>query len=108
MTDTPNSTTPGTRERRPQRSDVLDLLGSGDGVCLDVGCGSGLYFDVLTVTGRTVVGLDQSADQLRIAQSRPRRILQGDAAALPFADCPPRQKPLTVRSSRVPGRVAAR
>jgi SAM-dependent methyltransferase len=68
-------------------ADVLDLLGSGDGLCLDLGCGSGLYFDVLTATGRTVVGLDQSADQLRIAQSRSRRILQGDAAALPFADC---------------------
>jgi ubiquinone/menaquinone biosynthesis C-methylase UbiE len=33
-----------------------------------------------------VVGLDRSADQLRIAQRRPRHVLQGDAAALPFAD----------------------
>ena len=67
-------------------ADVRDLLGSGSGLCLDLGCGSGLYFDVLTATGRTVVGLDRSADQLSIAQGRSRQIVQGDAAALPFAD----------------------
>ncbi len=67
--------------------DVLDLLGSGAGLCLDLGCGSGLYFDVLAATGRTIVGLDRSADQLRIAQARSRQIVQGDAAALPFRDC---------------------
>ena len=66
--------------------EVLDLLGPGDGLCLDLGCGSGLYFGVLAATGRTVVGLDRSADQLRIAQGRSRQIVQGDAAALPFAD----------------------
>jgi SAM-dependent methyltransferase len=67
-------------------ADVRDLLGPGAGLCLDLGCGSGLYFDVLTATGRTVVGLDRSADQLSIAQGRSRQIVQGDAAALPFAD----------------------
>lgn len=65
-------------------ADVLDLLGPGDGLCLDLGCGAGHYFDVLNATGRTVVGLDQSADQLRIAQRRFRQIVQADAAALPF------------------------
>ena len=54
-------------------ADVLDLLGPGAGLCLDLGCGSGLYFGVLAGTGRTVVGLDRSADQLRIAQRRSRR-----------------------------------
>jgi SAM-dependent methyltransferase len=67
-------------------ADVRDLLGSGGGLCLDLGCGSGLYFDVLAATGRTVVGLDRSADQLSIAQGRSRQVVQGDAAALPFAD----------------------
>jgi SAM-dependent methyltransferase len=66
--------------------DILELLGPGDGLCLDLGCGSGLYFDVLAATGRTVVGLDRSADQLRIARDRSRQIVRGDAAALPFAD----------------------
>lgn len=66
--------------------DVLDLFGPGDGPCLDLGCGSGHYFDVIARTGRTVVGLDYSADQLLFARSRSRRIVRGDAAALPFAD----------------------
>ena len=65
--------------------DILELLGPGDGLCLDLGCGSGQYFDVLAATGRTVVGLDRSADQLRIARGRSRQIVRGDAAALPFA-----------------------
>jgi SAM-dependent methyltransferase len=66
--------------------DVRELLGPGDGLCLDLGCGGGLYFDVLAATGRTVAGLDRSADQLRIARGRSRQIVRGDAAALPFAD----------------------
>jgi SAM-dependent methyltransferase len=67
-------------------ADVLDLVGPGDGLCLDLGCGGGHYFGTLAATGRTVVGLDRSADQLRIARRRSRQIMQGDAAALPFAD----------------------
>jgi SAM-dependent methyltransferase len=65
---------------------VLDLLGPGEGLCLDIGCGTGLYSDILAATGRTVVGLDRSTDQLRIAQSRSRDIVQADASALPFRD----------------------
>jgi ubiquinone/menaquinone biosynthesis C-methylase UbiE len=65
---------------------VLDLLGPGEGLCLDLGCGCGHYFDALASTGRTVIGLDRSADQLRIARDRCRRIVQGDGAALPFAN----------------------
>jgi ubiquinone/menaquinone biosynthesis C-methylase UbiE len=67
-------------------SAVRDLLGAGDGLCLDLGCGSGHYFDVLASTGQTVIGLDRSAGQLRIARGRGRRIVQAAAAALPFAD----------------------
>lgn len=66
---------------------ITELLGPGDGLCLDLGCGSGHYFDIIAATGRTVVGLDYSADQLRIARRRSRRIVLGDAAALPFGDC---------------------
>ena len=66
--------------------EVYDLLGAGTGVCLDLGCGGGLYFDVLAATGRTVVGLDRSADQLRIAHGRSGPVVQADAAALPFGD----------------------
>jgi ubiquinone/menaquinone biosynthesis C-methylase UbiE len=67
-------------------SEVRDLLGPGQGRCLDLGCGGGQYFDVIAATGRTVVGLDYSADQLRFARNRSRQIVRGDAAALPFAD----------------------
>lgn len=34
-----------------------------------------------------MIGLDYSADQLRVARSRSTRIVRGDAAALPFAEC---------------------
>ncbi len=67
-------------------ADVRELLGPGSGLCLDLGCGSGHYLETLAQTGRTVVGLDRSADQLRFARTRSPAILQGDAAALPFAD----------------------
>jgi ubiquinone/menaquinone biosynthesis C-methylase UbiE len=63
---------------------IADLLGPGDGWCLDLGCGTGLYAAALSRTGRTVVGLDRSADQLRVAAQRGRRLMQADAAALPF------------------------
>jgi SAM-dependent methyltransferase len=73
--------------------EILDLLGGpspsqgpNQGLLLDLGCGTGLYFDALTASGRTVVGLDRSADQLRIAHGRSRHVMQGDAARLPFAD----------------------
>jgi SAM-dependent methyltransferase len=65
---------------------VQELLGPGQGLCLDLGCGGGHYFGALAATGRTVVGLDYSADQLRFARRRSRAVVQGDAAALPFAD----------------------
>jgi SAM-dependent methyltransferase len=65
---------------------IADLLGPGDGLCLDLGCGGGLYFGVLAAAGRTVVGADFSADQLRIARRRSPHVVQADAAALPFAD----------------------
>lgn len=42
-------------------TDLLRLLGPGEGLCLDLGCGGGYYFDVLTATGRTVIGLDRAA-----------------------------------------------
>jgi len=67
-------------------AEVRELLGPGQGLCLDLGCGAGHYFDVIAATGRTVVGLDYSADQLRFARNRSRQVVRGDAAALPFAD----------------------
>jgi SAM-dependent methyltransferase len=66
--------------------EVADLLGPGTGLCLDLGCGGGSYLDALAATGRTVVGLDRSADQLRYARRRSANVVSGDGAALPFPD----------------------
>lgn len=65
---------------------IVDLLGPGDGLCLDIGCGTGLYLQAIRSTGRTVIGLDRSADQLRRARNRDHApLLQADATTLPFA-----------------------
>jgi SAM-dependent methyltransferase len=71
------------------REPLLDLLGPGDGLCLDLGCGTGQNLQTLRSTGRTVVGLEYSADQLGLARQRAidgEALVQGDAADLPFAD----------------------
>lgn len=66
--------------------EVTELLGPGSGLCLDLGCGTGLFLDALAATGRTAIGVDLSADQLRFAVSRSARVMLADATALPFAD----------------------
>jgi hypothetical protein len=68
--------------------DVRELLGPGDGLCLGLGCGSGLYFDILNGTGRTVVGVGRSAVQLRIARGRSPTVL-AIGPANPAVSCPP-------------------
>ncbi|MFC7621632.1 class I SAM-dependent methyltransferase [Microlunatus sp. GCM10028923] len=74
---------PANRNLQPLR----DLLGSGTGRCLDLGCGTGAYADVIKDSGRTPVGLDVSGDQLRHARSRyDGGVVLGDAQRLPFAD----------------------
>lgn len=66
--------------------DITDILGPGDGLCLDLGCGTGRYLDMIRATGRTVVGLDRSDDQLRLARGRDAApLLRSDGTALPFA-----------------------
>jgi SAM-dependent methyltransferase len=67
-------------------AEITAPLGPGEGPCLDLGCGTGLLFGALAATGRTVTGLDYSADQLRFAARRSRRVVRGDGAALPFGD----------------------
>lgn len=64
-----------------------ELLGPGSGPCLDLGCGTGRNFDTIRDSGRTVIGLDRSADQLRLARTRTDGpLIEGDATELPFAD----------------------
>jgi len=62
------------------------LLGPGQGLCLDLGCGTGHYLQAIRAAGWTPVGVDVSADQLRLARSRGSHLIQADAVALPFAN----------------------
>ncbi|TDW88172.1 pimeloyl-CoA biosynthesis protein BioC [Kribbella pratensis] len=75
------------KDAEPHQPGLLDLLGPGSGPCLDIGCGTGRNFESIRASGRTVVGLDYSIDQLRRARMRTDGpLMHGDAAALPFAD----------------------
>jgi ubiquinone/menaquinone biosynthesis C-methylase UbiE len=68
---------------------LIRLLGSGPGKCLDLGCGTGIAIPDLIRLGWSVVGVDISADQLRVAREQTRGLavdlLEGDASHLPFA-----------------------
>jgi SAM-dependent methyltransferase len=67
-------------------AELAELLGPGDGPCLDLGCGTGHYFGAIRGTGRIPVGVDYSADQLRVAAARNRALVRADGVALPFGD----------------------
>jgi SAM-dependent methyltransferase len=66
--------------------ELAALLGPGEGLCLDLGCGTGQYLDAIRGTGRIPIGLDFSAGQLRVAARRDDPLVQADAAAIPFAE----------------------
>jgi SAM-dependent methyltransferase len=73
---------------------VARLAGRGSGWCLDVGCGTGVHLTALAELGWSVVGVDASADQLRVAWRRARPVVAGlvqaDAARVPVraGSCP--------------------
>jgi ubiquinone/menaquinone biosynthesis C-methylase UbiE len=73
---------------------IARLAGQGSGWCLDVGCGTGVHLAALAEVGWSVVGVDASADQLRVARRRAGTavagLVQADAARLPFpaGSCP--------------------
>uniref|UniRef100_A0AAU2JY15 Class I SAM-dependent methyltransferase n=1 Tax=Streptomyces sp. NBC_00049 TaxID=2903617 RepID=A0AAU2JY15_9ACTN len=53
------------------RPTVLGLLGDVNGLrVLDAGCGPGLYLSELVARGADTVGIDQSADMVRLARER--------------------------------------
>ncbi|HET9848941.1 MAG TPA: class I SAM-dependent methyltransferase [Candidatus Dormibacteraeota bacterium] len=66
------------------------LLGPGSGRCLDLGCGTGIAVPDLIKSGWTVVGVDISEDQLRVARANTAgpsvEFINADAANLPFPD----------------------
>ena len=72
------------------RASAVQMLGSGPGRCLDLGCGTGRAIPALKAAGWTVVGTDISIDQLEAARQRTgepaEHLVRADAHALPFED----------------------
>jgi len=70
------------------REALAQLLGPGEGRCLDLGCGGAQFVPTLLELGWTPVGVDVSADQLRVASERfpDVEFVHADGADLPFAD----------------------
>ncbi|WP_405774007.1 class I SAM-dependent methyltransferase [Streptomyces sp. NBC_00859] len=64
---------------------LAGLLGGGSGVCLEVGCGTGIHADRVRGLGWTPVGVDLSAGMLGHARGR-LAVAQADAARLPVLD----------------------
>jgi SAM-dependent methyltransferase len=68
---------------------LREFLGRGPGWLLELGCGGGIQLAGLAGDGWSLVGLDLSRDQLRVARQRVGKaveLVRGDAVALPFAD----------------------
>jgi ubiquinone/menaquinone biosynthesis C-methylase UbiE len=64
---------------------LSELLGSGSGVCLEVGCGTGVYADRVRQLGWRPVGVDLSTGMLGHAVAR-LPVAHADAASLPMPD----------------------
>jgi SAM-dependent methyltransferase len=64
---------------------LRELLGPGQGICVDVGCGTGVFAQTLRKLGWTPVGFDLSVAQLRYAQNE-LPVAAADASCLPLAD----------------------
>lgn len=64
---------------------LVDLLGAGSGVCLDIGCGTGVRAVRVRELGWTPVGIDLSAGMLGHAQGR-LPVARADAERMPVRD----------------------
>ncbi len=67
------------------RDALAALLGAGRGVCLEIGCGTGIYASQVRELGWTPVGIDLSAGMLRYASGR-LPVVRADARRLPVRD----------------------
>jgi len=61
------------------------LLGKGSGICLEIGCGTGVYARQVRELGWTPVGVDLSTGMLRHAKDR-LPVAHADAGRLPVRD----------------------
>ncbi|WP_031466572.1 class I SAM-dependent methyltransferase [Sciscionella sediminilitoris] len=65
---------------------LRELLGGGDGgMCLEIGCGTGIHAALVRELGWAPLGIDLSAGMLRHARGR-LPIARADAARLPIRD----------------------
>jgi SAM-dependent methyltransferase len=64
------------------RATLDELIPSGSGPALDLGCGTGLQADLVRRRGYQVAGLDVSRDQLAIARRR-MPVVRADGRTLP-------------------------
>lgn len=64
---------------------LRDLLGPGDGTCLEIGCGTGAHAASVRALGWTPIGVDVSAGMLRHAHRR-LACARADAGRLPVRD----------------------
>jgi SAM-dependent methyltransferase len=76
-------------DHTPVVLDALErLLGPGPGLCLDLGCGTGVAFPVIARLEWSIVGVDVSTDQLAVAsphaEAAGAQLLPADASQLPF------------------------
>ncbi|GAA1023686.1 MULTISPECIES: class I SAM-dependent methyltransferase [Amycolatopsis] len=69
----------------PGAEALRGLLGEGSGVCLELGCGTGVHAGLVRELGWTPVGVDLSGGMLRHARAR-LPIARADAARLPIRD----------------------
>lgn len=70
---------------RDATESLLDLLGPGNGACLDYGCGVGHQLPAIESLGWTTFAFDLSDDMIRRASVRCRRLALADARDFPFA-----------------------
>lgn len=77
----------------PVEAALQAALGQELGDLLDIGTGTGRIAELLSGSSRTVTGLDNSPEMLRLARTRLQNLpadrldlVHGDFAALPFAD----------------------
>jgi ubiquinone/menaquinone biosynthesis C-methylase UbiE len=76
-------------EQEAKYEKALENVNVVNGRVLDVGCGSGLFFNLVAVKAQTVVGVDVSRKLLLQAKEHSKSfgnvyVIQGDADHLPF------------------------
>jgi SAM-dependent methyltransferase len=64
---------------------LRDLLGPGRGLCLEIGCGTGVRAAAVRDLGWTPAGVELSGGMLRLVHGR-LPVVQGDATRLPVRD----------------------